>query len=109
MFGTVARMKVKPGKFEEITALSEQWDRDTSSAPGHVAMYVYQLDGKDNEYIMAVIFTDRESYFANANRPETNEFYQQYRQLLEEDPEWNDGEIVYWSVPNASNASNAGQ
>ena len=51
-----------------------------------------------NEYMLVVGFDNREAYRANANDPRMNERYLQYRELLEADPEWHDGEIVYSST-----------
>jgi len=84
---------MKPGS-ESIMAqlFSSYGQRDV---PGFIQEYVYRTDKDSNEYFMAVLFRDRESYFANANSPEMNEVYLKFRELLEADPEWNDGEIIY--------------
>jgi hypothetical protein len=55
---------------------------------------IFKLDNSPDEYIIVAAFPDRETYFANAGHPSTNESYQQMRELLVADPEWNDGEIV---------------
>ncbi|HUG15754.1 MAG TPA: hypothetical protein VMM78_12155 [Thermomicrobiales bacterium] len=98
MFGTVARLKVKPGREQDLMAASEAWNRETTAqglAVGAIAEYVFKLENPQNEYIMVAIFNDRESYFANAARPETDQQYRQLRALLESDPEWNDGQVVH--------------
>lgn len=98
MFGTVARLKIKPGKEQELLAMSDQWTRETGDAGpgvGAIAEYVFKLENAANEYMLVAIFKDRESYFANAGRPETDQQYRQMRELLESDPEWNDGEIIH--------------
>lgn len=44
---------------------------------------------------MVVVFQDRESYFANANDPAQDEFFQRMMEMLDGEPVWHDGEIVY--------------
>lgn len=96
MYGTVARMRTKPGGLEEIRALSESWGReDAPDVAGFVASYVFQGDQDPNECWLVAIFEDRDSYTANAGRPEQDAWYRQIREHLEEDPVWHDGEIVY--------------
>ncbi|GIK65952.1 MAG: hypothetical protein BroJett018_37460 [Chloroflexota bacterium] len=93
MYGTVARMRVRPGmedRFDQITR-----DIGVGRAPGQVAVMVYQMDRDSNEFILTVVFESREAYFANADSPEQHERFMKIMQVLESEPEWNDGEIVY--------------
>jgi antibiotic biosynthesis monooxygenase (ABM) superfamily enzyme len=62
---------------------------------GMVGTTVYKLDAGSNQYMMAVVFRDRDSYMKNADSPEQEQRYQRFRALLEADPEWNDGEVIY--------------
>ncbi len=39
------------------------------------------------------MFEDRASYDKNADDPAQNEQYLEYRALMEDEPEWHDGEI----------------
>ncbi len=96
MYGTVARLRVKPGseaKFIEVGRAME-----TVNIPGHVASYVYQMDTDPNEFYLAVIFTSKEAYQANAASPEQNERFTQLMETLASEPEWHDGEIVTHSA-----------
>lgn len=98
MYGTVARMRVKPGKHAELMALSEEYTSEL--LPSMVAEYVYQMDGDPNEYYMAVVFESREAYVANAQSPEQHARYERFVALLDGDPEWHDGEIIFsWARP----------
>ena len=90
MYGTVARMKVKPGELEQLQKVLS-----SDQADGQIAVYAYQLDNDPNELIISVVFRDKKSYMANADDPKTDEWYQKVRAHLDEDPEWNDGEIIY--------------
>jgi len=85
MYGTVARMKLKPGEEE-------------ARIPGDRGTLVYRSDRDPNEYFLAIRFESKEAYRANAASPEMHQCYLRYRELLEADPEWHDGEIVYSSV-----------
>jgi heme-degrading monooxygenase HmoA len=69
--------------------------RSQANIPGYLFDYVFKLDKGENEYILVVGFESREAYQANANDPGQHERYLQYRELLEAEPEWNDGEIVH--------------
>jgi len=92
MFGTVGRLKVKPGKLEELVAM---FSGDQRVPDGSLGYYVYKVEGKENELIMAVVFRDKESYFANADDPSQDEMYRKMVKLLDGAPTWEDGEIVH--------------
>jgi hypothetical protein len=61
---------------------------------------IYRTDANPNEQVMAVGFTNREAYWANAGSPEQHARYLRLRELLVADSTWHDGEIVY-SYPSA--------
>lgn len=92
MYGTVGRMKVKPGKLDELMALMHADQREVD---GSIANYVYKLDGKDDELILVVAFRDKESYFANADDPSQDDWYRKLVTLLDGLPTWEDGEIIH--------------
>ncbi len=94
MYGTVERMRIKPGKEADLLAMNEE---GTSDVQGMVFQHVYRLDAAENEYMLVVGFTNKEAYVANAHSPEMHENYLAYRELLESDPEWNDGEVIHSS------------
>lgn len=93
VYGTVARIRVKPGMESKLQAMSTEME--SMSTPGFIANYVYRMDEDSNEYYLVVIFDSKESYFANANKPETDAQYREMLDLLESEPEWHDGEVVY--------------
>ena len=94
MYGTVARMKVKSG---QLDALKQRLDSfDTNRRPkGYLGELVYQMDSNPNEVMLAVFLDSKESYHSNANDPEQDKEYRQMRELLDSDPEWNDGEVIH--------------
>ena len=92
MYGTVARMRLKAGAPEDAMA---RVGEDAARIPGLVSSYVYRSDDDPRELFLAVVFESREAYVANAERPEQHERYLKMRELLEDDPEWHDGEVVH--------------
>jgi antibiotic biosynthesis monooxygenase (ABM) superfamily enzyme len=92
MYGTVARMRIKPGA--EAKFLEVERSIEAAKIPGHVASYMYRMDGDPSEYYLAVVFTSKEAYHANANSPEQHERFQQLMSVLAAEPEWHDGEIM---------------
>lgn len=98
MYGTVADLRIKSGKENEVLDLMRQWEQNRKpNIKGAIATYVYKLDEDPNRWALAVVFEDRESYRENAEDPGQDAWYRQFRELLEEDPVWKDGEIVYSS------------
>jgi hypothetical protein len=43
---------------------------------------------------MSVVFDSQANYTANANDPEQDKWYQEFRSLLDADPRWMDGEVL---------------
>ena len=96
MYGTVAKMKLKPGMEQAFKEFSERASyRDNT--PGLVFDYVFKLDSGNDEYFLVVGFTDKDAYAKNAQSPEQHKQYEEYMKMLVEEPEWHDGEIVFAS------------
>lgn len=94
MYGTIARLRVKPGGVQALREMAEE--RGAGELPeGAVAEYVYQMDDDPRELFLVVIFEDKDSYVANARSPETHQRFLKWREWLTADPEWHDGEIVH--------------
>ena len=92
MYGTVARMRLKPGMEAKLKDDMAQYDQ--LKIPGFVSTVVYRMDRDPNEIYMAVVFKDKPSYTKNAADPKQDERYKKMRALLAADPEWHDGEII---------------
>ncbi len=93
MYGTVAKMRVKAGAEAEFLRIAQE----VESVPvaGVVAVYVYQMDANSRDFYMIAMFDSKESYFANANSPEQHQRFMQLMTVLESEPEWHDGTVVY--------------
>lgn len=95
MYGTVAKMTVVPDKLSELMGILEEWDRDVRPhVKGAMGSVVYQTDEDANTLILCVVFADKETYEANAESPEQDKWYQQFRECLTADPEWTDGKVL---------------
>lgn len=92
MYGTVARVRLKPEALSEIARLTQE---EVPHVPGLVFEHIYQTDADPLECILAVGFESKDAYVANANSPEQHERYLLYRQLFAADPEWHDGQIIF--------------
>jgi quinol monooxygenase YgiN len=95
MYGTVARTRVKPENREQLTKVFESQSYDTE-ASGYVTSYVLWENDSDVAWLFAA-FEDRAAYEKNADDPAQHERYVAYRALMEDEPEWHDGEI--WVEP----------
>ena len=66
MYGTIARMRVKPGKEAELAKIGRE---SAQGIPGLVFEHIFKMDADPNEYMLVVAFTDKASYRANAESP----------------------------------------
>ncbi|MCC6629978.1 MAG: antibiotic biosynthesis monooxygenase [Chloroflexi bacterium] len=92
MYGTVARMRVKPSAETAIQTLMKEYEG--LALPGSIATYIYQMDADPLEFYMATVWESREAYIANANSPGQHARYLKMIDLLDGAPEWHDGQIV---------------
>ena len=92
MYGTIARMKVKRENLDALKALAT--DTESRVVPGFRSANVLVPDEWDDEILLVVMFDDKESYTKNADDPAQHQDYLKMRALLEDDPEWTDGEWV---------------
>lgn len=93
MYGTVARLRAKPGNIDELVKLQEQFEADPP--PGFVAAYIYQMDDDPEEFFEAVVFENRETYMAYADSADSHQRYVEMRAFLDADPEWHDGTVIH--------------
>jgi quinol monooxygenase YgiN len=92
MYGTIARYRVKPGKLDELIALTEANRPENTGGPG--IMIVFQMDRDPNEILAVFASESREAYRAMSEDPATHELYLQMMEFMAAEPEWNDGEII---------------
>lgn len=96
MYGTVARIKVKPGKFDDLMAWGQQADQSDPQGPG--AMLVFRMDSDPNEVYMVIAAPSREAYRAESESEHRHQRYLEMLQFLDGEPEWHDGEVIEYRV-----------
>tara|TARA_Y100001935_G_scaffold2668_1_gene2200 strand:- start:3620 stop:3907 length:288 start_codon:yes stop_codon:yes gene_type:complete len=90
LYGSIFNLKPKKGKKEELI---NHLKNNEEKPDGGVAWYV--LDPDNNGDLVAIaIFKDKESYIANAGRPEQHENFMKMMEFLDKEPTWNDGNFV---------------
>ena len=95
MFGSVFRMKPKQGSEQAVADHFRRWDRERRPmATGSVAGYVFKPKETPEELIGVAVFNSEAAYRVNANDPAQDLWYRGLRELLEADPEWEDGDIL---------------
>ncbi len=95
MYGTIFRLKVKPGQDQRLVELWREWERERKpKVKGAVGELLLKPDEKSGEFVGVAVFEDRAAYMANADDPDQDAWYHKLRELLEADPEWEDGEYV---------------
>lgn len=95
MYGTVARIQIKPGEEDRLREFQATYE--AIEVPGFVSQYLYKMDKEANVYYIAVVFDSKAAYLANADSPEQDTRFHEFRALLTTDPEWHDGEIIYYA------------
>jgi hypothetical protein len=90
MYGTVGRAHIRPENRDRFveTMTKPQYEE----VPGFRSAWVMFPENRPNEVLIVAIFVDRETYVRNADDPEQHQRYLEYRALLEDEPEWSDGE-----------------
>ena len=92
MYGTVSRVRIKPGSEEALLAVTR--DFSANAPPGFVSAFMYRLDSGGDEYITAAAFSDKAAYERNSNEPAQQAWFARLRELMVDDPQWHDGEII---------------
>ena len=95
MYGTVFHMRPKTGNAEKLATMFDQWwDAESARVRGVVSSYLFVKDSNPDELIGVAVFANRQTYFDNANSAKQDAYYHRMRELLEEDPVWEDGSVV---------------
>lgn len=90
MYGTVARIRVKPGQLDNF----QTWAKTQDQPEDNGVLLVYQADDDPNALWMVVAMESREQYRAVAESPEQHESFLQMMKFLEAEPEWHDGKVI---------------
>jgi quinol monooxygenase YgiN len=93
MWGTIARMRTKPGHEQGLLDVSRE-ELAAHRPPGFVSTLIYRSAGDPQELWMTVAFESEEAYRSNAASPEQDAWYRRMLEHLDGEPEWHDGEVV---------------
>jgi heme-degrading monooxygenase HmoA len=97
MYGTIARYRLKAGAEAQLEEQMRIFQ--AARVPGFVGVFIYRMDADAHEHYLAILFASKEAYLGNAQSPEQDARYRQMLPLLEEEPEWHDGEVVFEQRP----------
>ncbi len=92
LYGTIAKMKVKPGSEDKMMQTMEGGD---AGREGHIATYVFKSDADPNVHFVTTIFESKSAYKKFADSPEQDKRFHQMKELLAAEPEWHDGEVIH--------------
>ena len=99
MYGTIFRMKPRSGQEQSVFDVFNDWERDVKpNVQGALGGFLFKPDAKPDELIGVAIFESKDSYLANANNAIQDAWFRKLRELLQSDPEWEDGEYVVGSL-----------
>lgn len=102
MYGTVGRVRAKPGAAQAIVELMREWDEKMApKVDGAVGGLLFQSDDDPNQLTLVAVFRDQKSYVANSDNPEQDAWFQKMAKNFAGEPSWSDGEIIY-AAPNFS-------
>ena len=96
MYGTIARLHLKPGAEADLHRLNREL---APEVPGLVFEYAYRTDGDPGVVFLVTGFASKAAYHANAASPAQQARYDRFRALLTAEPEWHDGEIPFAYPP----------
>ncbi len=93
MYGTIAHLHLNPDTEDQMKQETKTYE--SINVPGYIGSYLYRMDENPNELMLVVMFESKDAYAANAGSPGQDARYQKMRAMLQSDPEWHDGEIIY--------------
>ena len=92
MYGTIAKLKLKEGKLKDF---KRHMDIEIRDIPGIEEVYVYQMDEDASDLFLVVVFSSQEAYIKYAESEKSNNQYLKMMKLLEAEPEWHDGDLIF--------------
>jgi quinol monooxygenase YgiN len=91
MYGSILRAKIKPGQKAAFERFMEESLPSVDDYGRGLHSVEVGYEDKDSDRAVVIIhFRDKESYIANAERPDTNSDWERQREFFEGDVEWID-------------------
>lgn len=95
MFVQLIRCDVKPDAWGGMEDLFLRWKRERApTAPGFKGEYLLREKGS-NRCIAVVLFESEQLAQQNSDRSETNQFYREFVELIEGEPEFINTEVLH--------------
>jgi quinol monooxygenase YgiN len=95
MYGTIFNMRPIRGQEQKVQELFENWERErNNNVEGVIGVYLFKNSSRPGIMVGVAIFDSKETFMKNANNPAQDRWYHELRGLLEDDPEWNDSEVI---------------
>lgn len=95
MYGSVFRLRPQDGRESDVVALMEEWNRSRGpKVRGARATYLLRSERRSGELIGIAVFDDHATYQKNAESPEQDAWYRRIREVLQDDPVWEDGTFL---------------
>jgi hypothetical protein len=95
MFGTIYRMRPKPDEEGRIADHFRRWERERRPiVDGMVSGYLFRPKAGSRDLIGVTVFDSEASFRKNADDPDQARWDRSLREMLDDDPEWNDGDVL---------------
>ena len=99
MYGTVYRLQPRQGQEQAVLDHLFRWEQEyLPRVTGYVGGYVFepapQSLSEPFGILVIVVFDSQAASIRNRDDPEQGRWDQHLRELLEQAPEWNEGEIT---------------
>jgi quinol monooxygenase YgiN len=91
MYGTVGRLRIKPGHLDALTRVI----RELEGLPGVRAMSIVAKNDSPADYCWTIVWDDEQAHDAVNARPEADDRYERLLATLDGDPEWHSGDMGY--------------
>lgn len=95
MYGSIYRCRVQSGREQAVLEMIERWHRELRpKLPEFVRDGFYRSQSHPGWYFGYVVFETKEAYERNANDPDQDRWFRDFRELLDGEVAWEDGELI---------------
>jgi quinol monooxygenase YgiN len=95
MFGTTAVLRPRPGQEAAVVGHFDHWWRDRAPKVSGVLLGTLSRRlSKPAELLLTVAFASKSAFETNFADPEQQQWFEELTNLLEERPNWIDGDVL---------------
>ena len=98
MYGTISRVRVKPGHLQQLLDAGAENEREAAGQKGPGFLFVFKLDRDEDELYMVAIAESKADYQALSESPEMHQQYVRMAEHYEGEPGWFDGQVIFARV-----------